>query len=59
MGNICVLVALLPFSNTFKCHIEAVVKVGFFWECFENRLLSHCGFEAEFKCHALKNQALL
>lgn len=27
-------------------------------EIFENGLLVHCGFEAEFKCHALKHQAL-
>lgn len=52
-------IALLPFSSTFRCHIEAViVKARFFGECFETRLLAHCGFEAKFKCHALKNQAL-
>lgn len=35
------------------------MKAGYFGECFESRLLDHCGFEAKFKCHALKNQALL
>lgn len=44
MGNSYVIVAVLPFSDKFRCQVEdVIVKAGFFWECFENRLLAHCG----------------
>lgn len=44
VGNSYVIVAVLPFSDKFRCQVEdVIVKAGFFWECFENRLLAHCG----------------
>lgn len=44
VGNSYVLVAVLLFSNKFRCRVEdVIVKAGFFWECFENRLLARCG----------------
>jgi len=56
-GNSCVFVALLPFANRLRSQSEDVmVKAGFFWECFENWLLIHGDFEAEFTCQVLENQ---
>lgn len=44
VGNSYVLVAVLLFSNKIRCRVEdVIVKAGFFWECFENRLLARCG----------------
>lgn len=51
-------VALLPFANRLRSQSEdVIVKAGFFWECFENWLLIHGDFEAEFTCQLLENQA--